>query len=75
LSAIPKVTGPRGQLASVAGAAPAVGAMPPGCPFAPRCPLMRTACDAAPPPLRMIQQGHLAACIEPFGYRLPERAA
>ena len=51
------MTGPRGQLVSVAGAAPAVGAMPPGCPFAPRCPLMRAECDAAPPPLRMIHDG------------------
>jgi oligopeptide/dipeptide ABC transporter ATP-binding protein len=75
LSAIPKVTGPRGQLASVAGAAPALGAMPPGCPFAPRCPLMRAECDAAPPPLRMIRENHFTACIEPFGYRLPEHAA
>ena len=75
LSAIPKVTGPRGQLVSVAGAAPAVGAMPPGCPFAPRCPLMRAECDAAPPPLRMIHEDHHTACLEPFDYRLPEHAA
>jgi oligopeptide/dipeptide ABC transporter ATP-binding protein len=75
LSAVPKVTGPRGQLVSVAGAAPAVGAMPPGCPFAPRCPLVRPVCDARAPPLRMIRDGHFTACLEPFGYRLPERAA
>jgi peptide/nickel transport system ATP-binding protein len=75
LSAIPKVSGPRGQLVSVAGAAPAVGAMPPGCPFAPRCPLMRAECDTAPPPLRMIHDDHHTACLEPFGYRLPEQAA
>jgi len=49
--------------------------MPPGCPFAPRCPLMRTECDTAPPPLRMIHDDHHTACLEPFGYRLPEQAA
>jgi oligopeptide/dipeptide ABC transporter ATP-binding protein len=75
LSAVPKVTGPRGQLTSVAGSAPSVGAMPPGCPFAPRCMLARPVCAAAPPPLRMIHQDHLTACLEPFGYRLPGEAA
>jgi len=75
LSAVPKVTGPRGQLESVAGSAPSVGAMPPGCPFAPRCALARPPCGAAPPPLRMIHDGHLTACLEPFGYRVPGQAA
>jgi oligopeptide/dipeptide ABC transporter ATP-binding protein len=75
LSAVPKVTGPRGQLASVAGSAPSVAAMPPGCPFAPRCPLAQPACGAAPPPLRPIDDGHLTACLEPFGYSLPGQAA
>jgi oligopeptide/dipeptide ABC transporter ATP-binding protein len=75
LSAVPKVTGPRGQLESVEGSAPSVGAMPPGCPFAPRCPLTRDVCGAAPPPLRIIDEGHLTACLEPFGYRFPEQAA
>jgi oligopeptide/dipeptide ABC transporter ATP-binding protein len=75
LSAVPTVTGPRGHLESVAGSAPSVGAMPPGCPFAPRCPLMRSVCDVAPPPLRMFGESHLTACLEPFGYRVPEQAA
>jgi oligopeptide/dipeptide ABC transporter ATP-binding protein len=75
LSAVPKVTGPRGHLESVAGSAPSVGSMPPGCPFAPRCPLARAVCDAAPPPLRTIGEAHLTACLEPFGYHLPEQAA
>jgi oligopeptide/dipeptide ABC transporter ATP-binding protein len=75
LSAVPKVTGPRGQLVSVAGAAPSVGAMPPGCPFAPRCAQAQPVCDAAPPPLRTIDHGHLTACLEPFGYSLPGEAA
>jgi peptide/nickel transport system ATP-binding protein len=75
LAAVPKVTGPRGQLLSVAGSAPSVGAMPPGCPFGPRCALAQPVCDTAPPPLRLIHEGHLTACLEPFGYRLPEQAA
>jgi oligopeptide/dipeptide ABC transporter ATP-binding protein len=75
LSAVPKVTVPRGQLESVSGSAPSVGEMPPGCPFAPRCPLTQPVCDTAPPPLRAIGQNHLTACLEPFGYRFPEQAA
>jgi peptide/nickel transport system ATP-binding protein len=37
--------------------------MPPGCPFAPRCPLHVPECDAAEPPLLQVGGGHTAACI------------
>jgi peptide/nickel transport system ATP-binding protein len=37
--------------------------MPPGCPFAPRCPLHVEACDEAEPPLFQVGRGHSAACI------------
>jgi oligopeptide/dipeptide ABC transporter ATP-binding protein len=66
LSAIPKTTGPRDRLTSIPGAVPALGAMPPGCRFAPRCPLRRAVCDAAPPALRALQANHTAACLAPF---------
>lgn len=66
LSAIPKTTGLRDRLTSIPGAVPALGAMPPGCRFAPRCPLHRAVCDAAPPPLRALQTDHAAACLAPF---------
>jgi peptide/nickel transport system ATP-binding protein len=37
--------------------------MPPGCPFAPRCPLHIPECDAEEPPLFDVGPGHSAACI------------
>jgi hypothetical protein len=37
--------------------------MPPGCPFAPRCPLHIAECDKAEPPLFEVGDGHTAACI------------
>ncbi|SED80395.1 peptide/nickel transport system ATP-binding protein [Rhizobiales bacterium GAS188] len=75
LSAIPKTQGPRGRLVSIDGAVPGVGAMPPGCRFSPRCSLSLPACNFAPPPVMAIGPHHGTACIEPFGYVIPERDA
>ncbi len=75
LSAIPRTSGPRDRLESIPGTVPVLGAMPPGCRFAPRCPLHRAACDALPPPLRPLDAVHAAACLEPFGFPPADRAA
>jgi peptide/nickel transport system ATP-binding protein len=40
-----------------------MAALPPGCPFAPRCPLAIDACRAAEPQLIEISPTHRAACI------------
>jgi soluble lytic murein transglycosylase len=72
---IPKTSGARDRLASIPGAVPALGAMPPGCRFAPRCPLHRAVCDAAPPALRAVTAGHTAACLAPFDATPEGRAA
>jgi oligopeptide/dipeptide ABC transporter ATP-binding protein len=53
-------TGPR---VPIAGAPPVPGAMPPGCPFSPRCPARRRECDAARPELRPAGPGRRVACI------------
>ena len=45
------------------GAPPAMAALPPGCPFAPRCPLAIDDCRAAEPELVEIGPSHRAACI------------
>jgi peptide/nickel transport system ATP-binding protein len=37
--------------------------LPPGCPFAPRCPRAVDACTEAEPPLIEVRPGRLAACI------------
>jgi oligopeptide/dipeptide ABC transporter ATP-binding protein len=37
--------------------------LPPGCFFAGRCPLAKPECEAAPPALAHLEEGHMAACI------------
>src|SRR4051794_6715635 len=53
----------REKLTPIVGSPPSLVNMPPGCPFAPRCPLHIPECDAAEPPLFDVGRGHSAACI------------
>ncbi|HVJ04729.1 MAG TPA: ABC transporter ATP-binding protein [Candidatus Saccharimonadales bacterium] len=50
-------------LHAIEGAVPSPGALPPGCSFAPRCPLHIAQCDAAMPELIEVGAGHWARCI------------
>ncbi|MEQ9814644.1 MAG: ABC transporter ATP-binding protein [Azospirillaceae bacterium] len=68
LDSIPSVEARRERLATIEGSVPVAGAMPPGCRFAPRCPLARAPCTAAPPPVMPVGEGHGVACIAPFDY-------
>ncbi|WP_280243622.1 ABC transporter ATP-binding protein [Nocardia abscessus] len=64
LGSIPRMDGPaRRPLIPIVGAPPAMHALPPGCSFAPRCPVSIEECTAAEPPLEPIEPGHTAACI------------
>ena len=55
----------REPLATLEGNPPSVVNLPPGCPFAPRCPLAHEECLAAEPELVQVEaSGHTAACIE-----------
>ncbi|MEU1206501.1 ABC transporter ATP-binding protein [Nocardia sp. NPDC005825] len=64
LGSIPRLDGPaRMPLVPIVGAPPAMHALPPGCPFAPRCPVAVEDCRAAEPPLQDTEPGHRAACI------------
>ncbi|MBJ8339899.1 ABC transporter ATP-binding protein [Antrihabitans sp. YC3-6] len=64
LGSIPRMDGPlRAPLIPILGAPPAMHALPPGCSFAPRCPLALDDCRAAEPDLEPIAPTHLAACI------------
>src|SRR3954468_11939345 len=53
----------RERLTPIVGSPPSLVNMPPGCPFAPRCPLHVPECDAAEPPLVDVGPDHTAACI------------
>ena len=51
------------RLHPISGGPPSAISLPPGCPFAPRCPLAAPICEAEEPPLAAIgTSGHLSAC-------------
>jgi peptide/nickel transport system permease protein len=50
-------------LPSIPGQVPSPAAWPPGCHFAPRCPLARPACSAGPTPLAWDEAGHTNRCL------------
>src|SRR3954468_14476276 len=64
LGPAPRLDAPQGaRLVPIPGAPPSLAAVPPGCPFAPRCPLAIDDCRAAEPDLIAVGPGHRAACI------------
>jgi len=51
------------RLTPIVGSPPSLINLPPGCPFGPRCPLHRAACDLSEPPLLVVEGlDHSAAC-------------
>ncbi len=64
LGSVPRLDAPQGaRLVPIAGAPPSLADLPPGCPFAPRCPLAIDDCRAAEPELITVGEDHRAACI------------
>jgi oligopeptide/dipeptide ABC transporter ATP-binding protein len=64
LGSIPTLKTNRSEpLHAIEGSVPSPGALPPGCSFAPRCPLSIPACEAAMPELITLAPGHQARCI------------
>lgn len=67
LGSVPRLDAPQGtRLIPIPGAPPALTSLPPGCPFAPRCPLAIDDCTAAEPDLIAVSSAageHRAACI------------
>ncbi|NUO88205.1 MAG: ABC transporter ATP-binding protein [Cupriavidus sp.] len=67
LKAIPRLDQPGLALRAIAGAPPAPQAMPPGCPFHPRCPMAVAACASElPQPIRFAG-GRTSQCRIPPG--------
>ncbi|MGP3960643.1 ABC transporter ATP-binding protein [Nonomuraea sp. 3N208] len=63
LASIPRVDGEEGPLVPIEGNPPSPSALPPGCPFAPRCPMKVDMCDDEEPPLTPFTGGRQVACI------------
>lgn len=65
LRSIPSVRStPRATLPTISGSIPHPFNRPRGCPFHPRCPqFIPGTCDAQPPPLRPVADGHLVSCV------------
>jgi oligopeptide/dipeptide ABC transporter ATP-binding protein len=61
LRASPSLT--RRKLEPIPGGVPALGALPPGCSFEPRCAYRRDTCATAVPGMRSAGAGHEARCI------------
>jgi oligopeptide/dipeptide ABC transporter ATP-binding protein len=64
LDTLPRLGRGRGRLPAVPGHVPDPSQMPPGCRFAPRCPLADDGCRAADPQLRANARGHAVACFK-----------
>ncbi|MQY09651.1 ABC transporter ATP-binding protein [Actinomadura macrotermitis] len=72
LASVPRLDRPAGPLTPIKGAPPDPAALPPGCPFHPRCPRAEAVCAAERPPLVTVAPGHAAAChfaVEQHGAR------
>jgi oligopeptide/dipeptide ABC transporter ATP-binding protein len=63
LGAVPRLAGGRDRLATIEGNVPDPLHLPPGCPFAPRCPFAEPRCHAEDPALQELGPGHHAACL------------
>ena len=62
LKAFPDLSQPDRRLVSIPGYPPKLDALPPGCRFAPRCPLAFERCSIEMPNLHELGDGHLASC-------------
>ena len=74
LGSVPRLGAPRGErLVPIPGAPPSLVVLPPGCPFAPRCPLAVDECRRSEPALTVVAPDHAAACFR--SYQVAGRSA
>ena len=66
LGSVPRLDAPQGaRLVPIPGAPPSLAALPPGCPFAPRCPLAIDDCRTAEPELITVGPNHTPPASAP----------
>jgi oligopeptide/dipeptide ABC transporter ATP-binding protein len=62
LGSIPNILVNDQVLKSIPGAPPDMAALPPGCPFSPRCPYVFDRCRTEDPPLKAVSEGTESSC-------------
>jgi oligopeptide/dipeptide ABC transporter ATP-binding protein len=62
LRCLPDAALQRQRLVEIGGQPPDLAQLPPGCPFAPRCPKRQPICEEAYPPIVALEDGHVAHC-------------
>ena len=62
LRCLPDVDLKHERLVEIGGQPPDLAQLPPGCPFAPRCPERQPICEQSLPPTTTVAAGHTAAC-------------
>jgi oligopeptide/dipeptide ABC transporter ATP-binding protein len=62
MNSVPKLRGDASRLAAIPGNVPRIGNFPPGCRFAPRCPIAQPECSAKIPELVEVEPGRFVRC-------------
>jgi len=62
MNSVPKLSGGMKRLQAIGGTVPSLGSFPPGCRFAPRCPIAKPDCSKAVPELREVEPGRWVRC-------------
>jgi len=62
MNSVPKLSGNMDRLVTIPGNVPRIGNFPPGCRFAPRCPVARPDCSAAVPALVEVEPQRWVRC-------------
>ena len=62
INSVPKLAGGADRLTAIPGNVPRIGNFPPGCRFAPRCPIAKPECSSAIPELIEVEPGRWVRC-------------
>jgi oligopeptide/dipeptide ABC transporter ATP-binding protein len=62
MASVPKLRGETDRLSAIPGNVPRIGNFPPGCRFAPRCPMAKPECSEKIPELLEVESGRFVRC-------------
>ena len=62
INSVPKLAGGASRLSAIPGNVPRIGNFPPGCRFAPRCPIVKPECSEKIPDLVEVESGRWVRC-------------